>query len=257
MPRPKRGRHTSWKESASRSKKKSKSTAKWVLTSTGVFLGLILGVILVILFLTQRGETYVVEFNEAETDSGILPPIRFGREDYELLNPESNEDSFLKISRARLSSLSGDFGATQDWASNDRLIVVVRAHGVSIGDQAVLLTRSFDPTNFDAELFEASGPSNGTCILVSDLLKTIRGCTPRTKIVIFDTGHILADDRLGLVANQFQRLLQKEFEALEESADVWGYRYFLPDAGSPNTARCDRQPIRQIARQPSHRYERA
>ncbi len=77
-------------------------------------------------------------------------------------------------------------------------ILWLSAHGVSDGGEPYLLCRNFDPTN----------PAVGR-YRVDDLLKQVKAGSATVKLVIFDSGRIESDPRLGMLVNEFPRLLAK------------------------------------------------
>ena len=82
------------------------------------------------------------------------------------------------------------------------LIVYVDGHGVSDNGTAYLLCRNFDPAN----------PAAGRYRL-SDLLRQVADSPAPVKLLILDTGRIESDPRMGMLVNEFPRLLEQEVHA--------------------------------------------
>ena len=137
------------------------------------------------------------------------PPATFALEDADGLKPLAS----VLVSRgsdappALLSALS-DPSALRTLAadltdltpqSDGVLIVYVIAHGVSDDGTAYLLCRNFDPTN----------PSAGR-VPLADFLKQVKETPAAVKLILLDAGRIPSDPRLGMLVNEFPRLLERE-----------------------------------------------
>ncbi len=137
------------------------------------------------------------------------PPAAFALEDADGLKPLAS----VLVSRgtdappAVLSSLSNPSAMRTLAAdltdltpqSDGVLIVYVIAHGVSDDGTAYLLCRNFDPTN----------PSAGR-VPLADFLKQVKETPAAVKLILLDAGRIPSDPRLGMLVNEFPRLLKRE-----------------------------------------------
>jgi hypothetical protein len=88
---------------------------------------------------------------------------------------------------------------------SDRLIVYVAAHGVSYQGRPYLVCNNFDPAE----------PLDGL-VDVSVLLSAMNHIEADTKLLILDAGQLDYDPGMGIVANDFPRLLQ---EAAQKTQD--------------------------------------
>ena len=89
------------------------------------------------------------------------------------------------------------------------LVVYVDAHGVSDGGTAYLLCRNYDPAN----------PTAGRYRL-SELLRQVGESPAGLKLVILDSGRIESDPRMGMLVNEFPRLLEQEVHATGDES-LW------------------------------------
>ncbi len=146
------------------------------------------------------------------------PPATFAMEDYGALEPlrsvlynpppdpgTTAEDVdrppllFSQMSSASemrsLSTSLSDVTPEQDGV----LIVYVDGHGVSDNGTAYVLCRDFDPAN----------PSAGR-LRAAELLRQVSDTPAKVKLLILDSGRIESDPRVGMVVNEFPRLLEEE-----------------------------------------------
>ncbi len=89
------------------------------------------------------------------------------------------------------------------------LIVYIDAHGVSDDGTAYLLCRNFDPTN----------PAAGRYAL-GDLLAQVQDSPAAVKLLVLDAGRIPCDPRLGMLVNEFPRLLAAAVHATNDPS-LW------------------------------------
>jgi hypothetical protein len=144
------------------------------------------------------------------------PPATFALEDADALRPlakvlySPGGDSGLQLlgamkDPAALRSLA----ATWADLTPDRsgvLMVYIDGHGVSDDGTAYLLCRNFDPAN----------PAAGRLPL-RDLLHQLSEAPVGVKLLILDAGRIPCDPRLGMLVNEFPRLLEQEVARTEDS----------------------------------------
>ncbi len=140
------------------------------------------------------------------------PPATFALEDYEAMKGRDGISPFLAHQGANIGPLAwkslqnpGRMGllataiadATPD--GSGVMMIYVNAHGVSDDGVPYLLCRNFDPAN----------PAAGRYPL-RDLLAQFSGSTASVKLLILDAGRIPCDPRLGMLVNEFPRLLERE-----------------------------------------------
>jgi hypothetical protein len=89
------------------------------------------------------------------------------------------------------------------------LVVYVDAHEVSDGGTAYLLCRNFDPAN----------PTAGRYRL-SELLRQVGESPAAIKLLILDLGRIESDPRMGMLVNEFPRLLEQQVHATGDDS-LW------------------------------------
>lgn len=143
------------------------------------------------------------------------PPAPFAFEDFEAMKGRNGVSPFL----ARLGGQTGPLvwrnlsspGAMSGLApqiadavpdGNGVMMVYIDAHGVSDDGVPYLLCRNFDPAN----------PAAGRYPL-HDLLVQFRASSASVKLLILDSGRISCDPRLGMLVNEFPRLLKREVES--------------------------------------------
>jgi hypothetical protein len=139
------------------------------------------------------------------------PPAAYALEDFgalesldKVLDRHGAEPGPLLLGQMRsagaMRTLSEDLsGSTPESAG--ALIVYVDGHGVSDNGTAYLLCRNYDPSNPVAGRYR-----------LHDLLHQLSGSAAAVKLLILDTGRIEADPRMGMLINEFPRLLQQEVE---------------------------------------------
>ena len=154
------------------------------------------------------------------------PPATFALEDADGLKPLAK----VLVSRgsdappALLSSLSNPAAMRTLAAdltdltpqSDGVLIVYVIAHGISDDGTAYLLCRNFDPAN----------PSAGR-VPLADFLKQVKETPAAVKLILLDAGRIPSDPRLGMLVNEFPRLLKREVRKTGDE-NLWVLKRPMP-----------------------------
>lgn len=152
------------------------------------------------------------------TDYEVLGaiPVPYAEEDIEGLKAL---DHILKSDRAvegggprvlrdfqTAADLQGLVTVLQDavGGSSDILLFYLRAQGISDDGQAYVLCADYDP----------SKPGTGRYPL-KEVLRQIHACRAGTKLLILDAGQIDHDPRMGMIVNEFPRLLEQEAAAAE------------------------------------------
>lgn len=145
-------------------------------------------------------------------DYGRVVPIRFCAEDVAALT-----EALPRASAAVLEDLQTSDSITtlanrlsgQIKGQRDVLIFYLSGHGLSDDGQAWLLCSDF--LRRDDARDRLSGR-----IRAADLLRQLQPCPARVKLLILDAGQLGADPRLGMIANEFPRLLADEVRGIEE-----------------------------------------
>ena len=91
----------------------------------------------------------------------------------------------------------------------DVLVVYLSAIGVSEDGTAYLLCRDYDLRDTEAGRYQAT-----------ELLDQLRQSSAKTKLLVMDTGWILSDPRLGMLANEFPLLLANDI-AGQDDPGLW------------------------------------
>ena len=141
-------------------------------------------------------------------DLGKLPPIPFARETALGLAGDDAGDRAYGTNKVLDLQDAGQFQALRSAlqeqlpAARDKLLLYLCAHGVSVGGEPVLLCT-------DALHRSGARMSEGR-FAVSDLLKQVSDCKAALKVIVLDTGYLVADPGLGMIVNEFPRLLADE-----------------------------------------------
>jgi hypothetical protein len=141
-----------------------------------------------------------------------VPPIAYCYEDLEalrkVLDPESSGASaWNDATTDKIAQL--DTALRETSSSHDNVLVYIKAHGVSLNGAAYLLDGSF-------ELRGRSGR-----LSVDKLLADVAESPARIKLLVLDTGHLDSDPRMGMLANEFTRLVTKTVASLAAEDNVW------------------------------------
>ncbi len=174
---------------------------------------------------------------ESERDRPLeLPPVPFQSRnlaEFDVLRPalaetvSENGLPRLRVSPGRgLDDLAGRLQALGTEES-DVLVLYVSAHGVSYDGRAYLTWGEFP----------SGDPASS--ILVAELLQAVASQDARTKLILFDVGHVTSAPELGMLVNDFSRLLATELRTLNDDA-VWAFvsnATFQGSSFSPSTRR--------------------
>lgn len=159
-------------------------------------------------------QTHLVLLGAKNGESFNSPAIAFVGEDLEMIGSvaEAKVHDHSELFRSaqdikRLSqTLAGD-----GIGGSDHLIVYVTAHGISEGTKAYLL----------CDNFELRRPEAGR-IAVDRLLSEVSGLSAKTKLIVLNAGTIEYDPRMGVVGNDFPRLLEKAVQQANDPS-LWVY----------------------------------
>ncbi|MCO8120433.1 carboxypeptidase-like regulatory domain-containing protein [Stieleria sp. TO1_6] len=159
-------------------------------------------------------KTHLVLIGSQPDDTFNLPPIAYVGEDlkaFESVRGAQIHDQSPVWQAARSAGRIGDQLAATGATKSDTLVVYLSAHGVSDQGKAYLLCDNFDLRR----------PDSGR-IAVEKLISQISQSPAATKLILLNSGTIEYDPRMGMVANEFPRLLER---AVLESGDrsLWVY----------------------------------
>jgi len=202
-------------------------------------LGLVLvGVLAWILWPTFGKHTHIVVIPMWAGDKLKVPPIAYCREDAEALRtvPHRTYQIWRILEESgKISGLGGRLERLLE-REDDILIVYVSAHGVSNDGTAYLLRSDFlrqGPTRLEKGSGTVAPAAHGElrttvsdpflnsgCQPVPELMEQIAGCQASLKLLVLDTGRIAADPRLGMVANEFPQLVEKEIRRIKDPS-LW------------------------------------
>ncbi len=179
-----------------------------------------------------------------------IPPIPFAGEDarqYEKLAdvvPDSSaEDLWSEATRGGMGVLSRrlqkGLGSRQD-----ALILYVIGQGVSNNGTAYLLLNNPIPRRGDDSAAPPSNDGNpsqrkGEGYEIDKILEKMAGCDARVKLLILDTVHLQSDPRLGMLVNEFSRLVDENVQALNDD------RLWVLMADCPTQSSAVSYPVKQ------------
>jgi hypothetical protein len=140
---------------------------------------------------------------------GVLavPPIPFGEADMAAFSKVSRRNPAVDL---RDLQTSESIGTLANWLRGtvvrrkDKLILYVRAQGVSEEGTAYLLCSDYKPQTAASRY------------KLHDLLDQINVCPAALKLLILDAGHLACDRRLGMFVNEFPQLLEEEVKQIED-----------------------------------------
>ena len=187
----------SWKGkgSAPDERHKPAGVARWIFSFSCLAL---LVLLLQLLVPPCRLNSHVVTVTVGESDKLAVPPVLFAEEDATALKQivdVSVRD--LDVQEAgRIEGLAESLAALRI-KKGDALIVFVSAQGISQDGTAYLLYEDYEV-----------GPDSSLRYPVPVLFESIQACESKVKLLILDCGNIVSDTRLGLLLNEFPRLLE-------------------------------------------------
>lgn len=113
---------------------------------------------------------------------------------------------------ANLSSLGREANAAL--AHEDALVCYLAAHGISLDGTAYLVGSDFNPR-------EAEALSRAGLCELGPFLKQFVARPARLKLIVLESGGLLADPAAGMLANEFPLLLEAEVKRLPPESNVW------------------------------------
>ena len=152
-------------------------------------------------------QVYLVGLPVVDYDVLAVPPIAHAREDLDDFVETSTVPQGLILQDLQTSDAMATLGLRLQGIvrrSRDTLILYIVAQGASDDGHAYLLCSDY-----------MRGPRPGR-VLVSDLLRQVQQCPAGLKLLLLDAEHLPADPRLGMVVNEFSRLVEAEVRAIDD-----------------------------------------
>jgi hypothetical protein len=193
--------HRSWRVAGTRASAEGpRSAAKWLATLVALLLLAAFAWLVWQRWPTRLPTTHFAAILTGETHKFTVPPIPFAAEDLALLRESPPRSfQFLDLSDLQEADKIADLGqrlSARKMRPQDVLIVYLSACGISDGGAPLLLCRDYDLENKDLARYH-----------VDKLLSGMQQSDAGTKLLVLDTGWIISDPRLGMVLNEFPRLL--------------------------------------------------
>ncbi|WP_182869892.1 carboxypeptidase-like regulatory domain-containing protein [Stieleria mannarensis] len=204
----------SWRTAA---KKRGHARLARDLRRAAIVIGLLaLTVVLILLLFPPffAPQTHLVLIGSRGNDAFNTPPIPFVAEDLEAIasirEAKVRDQSETLRSAQSAKNLAGRLAETKVNA-RDNLILYINAHGVTDNATAYLLCDNFDLRQ----------PDLGR-ISVETLLDQVRQSPAATKLIVINAGTIDYDPGLGVVGNEFPRLLENAVRQTRDPS-LWVY----------------------------------
>lgn len=185
-------------------------------------LGLILVAVLVVFLWPQRQPSaYLLCLSVTSYDEQLAWRAAFRQEDLrnlaalhapQLVQVAEQSGALRAEDLANLSSLGGQTSTAL--AHDDALVCYLAAHGISLGGKAYLVGSDFNPRQ------EASLAHAGLCPL-GQFLRQFAARPARLKLIVLESGGLLADPAAGMLANEFPLLLEAEVRQLPAESNLW------------------------------------
>jgi hypothetical protein len=198
----------SWRSSRQQvaSSSSSKASLRWLML--GVVLVLLVGFFWIVWWAFQEPpHTHLITLETGETDL-LLPSILFEQATLEPFTAIHNRNKLLEYdvesSKASLESIENFTSILEkNIGRQDRLIVYVSAHGVSLVDADARVSNAF----FLATSFDVSKPAEKSGRYpVDDLIDAIDKVPAATKLLVLDCSRLGVLPRAGLLLNEFSWL---------------------------------------------------
>ena len=164
-------------------------------------------------------QTHLILLGAKNGDSFNAPAIAFVGEDLDLVG---------SVEEAKVHDHSDLLRSAQDMkrfseaiqgdgiGGSDHLVVYVMAHGISVDSKAYLLCNNFELRRPDAGRID-----------VDQLISEVCQSPAKTKLIVLNAGTIQYDPRLGVVGNDFPRLLEKAVHQANDPS-LWVYCSHAP-----------------------------
>jgi len=205
--------HRGWRAQIdTESANKSKKVARVLLSILGLVLTGILAWVLVEILLSPC--THLACLPVVDYNPGIVPPIPFceeNAEEFRLSRPGGREKvpRFQELETLESIPTMDNRLRAIVAGGGDTLILYVSAHGVSYDGKAYLLCSDF-----------LRNPDVDAAFELGEFFKLISSCPGKLKLLILDMGYIASDPRLGMLVNEFPRLIEQESAKVDDPS-IW------------------------------------
>ena len=223
-------RHASWRGGSAPSAapaRNSKLLGALLALVCLLLVGLLFGLV-VVPFFRHRLATHVVALTPGNLDDWTVPPMLFVEEDLQPLSQISGvnwHDLRGVLDSRMLDALPARLQAAIP-QNADVLIVYATAQGISREGEAYLLCTDVDPSGSN----DAAGQRRSV-YPVRELLQRLADLDVPLKLLILDFGNLVSDPRMGMVINEFPRLLAKPWPNRPTNGS--GYWLRIPSVKSP------------------------
>jgi hypothetical protein len=209
-PRPSPPNRRSWRDSQSPANSPGARTAgRWFFALLGVVL---VGYLAWLLWPHAPPHTYLAALPIIAQDKLTVPALAFAQEDALGLRGAAS-DKFLDLKELQeAEELDSLATRLENLASQqqDVVILYVAAYGVSEDGEAYVLA---------SDLLRRAGAGR---YKVSDLLRQMKA-GPGKKLLVLDYGRLGSDARLGMLANEFPKIVERQVRELkgQKDSDLW------------------------------------
>jgi hypothetical protein len=180
---------------------------RWLFTALVLVL---IAAFAVIVYPILRRERHLVAIAIWATDQLAVEPLPYAREDVDALSGVPDVKFLGSLGLQDEASFGSLGNQLRDIVGrrDDLLALYLAAHGLTEGDQAFIVCSDFLRT-----------PEGGR-FPVRDLFEQLAECPAKLKLLILDAGRLGYEPRLGMVANEFPRLVERELAAMPEQ-ELW------------------------------------
>ena len=207
--KPSSGDRRTWRRGPARKPQGAKPIRPLRWLFTGLVLVLI-AAFAVIVYPILRRERHLVAIAIWATDQLAVEPLPYSREDVDALSGVPDVKFLGSLGLQDEASFGSLGNQLRDIVGrrDDLLALYLAAHGLTEGDQAFIVCSDFLRT-----------PEGGR-FPVRDLFEQLAECPAKLKLLILDAGRLGYEPRLGMVANEFPRLVEQELAAMPEQ-ELW------------------------------------
>lgn len=199
---------------------------RWRRWAIAAVAGVLVGTLAYLLFSPfWHPTTRLLEFSGGAYDAFQIPPLEFAAEDAAAIRapltrafPIPGQTPLVQTHVLRSPDDVARLVAALDALpadSSDVVLIYLAAHGVARDGQAYLLCQSFTPSAAE----QGSYP-------LAKLLRQLQLSPAGLKLLLLDHGRVDFDPRLGMIVNEFPRLLRDDVAALRDAqgrpeSSVW------------------------------------
>jgi hypothetical protein len=207
--KPSSGDRRTWRRGPARKPQGAKPIRplRWLFTALVLVL---IAAFAVIVYPILRRERHLVAIAIWATDQLAVEPLPYAREDVDALSGVPDVKFLGSLGLQDEASFGSLGNQLRDIVGrrDDLLALYLAAHGLTEGDQAFIVCSDFLRT-----------PEGGR-FPVRDLFEQLAECPAKLKLLILDAGRLGYEPRLGMVANEFPRLVERELAAMPEQ-ELW------------------------------------